>query len=406
MPPPLPINWTVEHQHDWTTEEGLSKLKALVSPVLPFELQDFQLLNSARILNGVDVFLISATGSGKSAVIYVPALARKEMVSLIIEPTNFLQDNMVRVFISSHSIRDSDMYAMKIASLREKGVKGIVINAETLKEALSKGRNLWHEAQEGKYQVVSTSPKKASTSEFNTMINHNVFRSRWGLLVVDEVHLVDEWGEDFREQFKDLWSLRSRGPEHLTVVGMSASVEPGAQTNRILKHLGFREGNFWLDKRDCSRDNVDIIFRECQYPFSGYEFRDLDWLIPVDMHDTSTLPKRMLFVDTIELGHRVTLYLRSLLPPVLRPKSSQIIRHVHSILCPDCKKEALAALLDPSDSDDRVTSIFVTTSILNVGVDPPDVAEVIAYPSPGSASSIRQQLGRVGRRSGTRGQAI
>lgn len=98
MPPQPPVNWTNEHQYDWTTAEGLSKLKALVPTALPFELQDSQLTNSAHILNGVNVFLISATGSGKSALIYVPALARKEMVSLVIAPTNFLKDNMVRVF--------------------------------------------------------------------------------------------------------------------------------------------------------------------------------------------------------------------------------------------------------------------------------------------------------------------
>lgn len=33
---------------------------------------------------------------------------------------------------------------MQVASLREKGIKGIVINAETLRKAHSEGRNLWH----------------------------------------------------------------------------------------------------------------------------------------------------------------------------------------------------------------------------------------------------------------------
>lgn len=77
------------------TEQGLEKLQNLVATILPFELQDFQLLDCAYVLKGVDVFVISATGSGKSALIYVPAIARREMITVVIEPTNFLQNNMV-----------------------------------------------------------------------------------------------------------------------------------------------------------------------------------------------------------------------------------------------------------------------------------------------------------------------
>lgn len=92
---PLPVVWAEELRYDWTSERGLAKLKNPVGPILPFELQDFQLLNSAYILRGIDVFVISATGSGKSAMIHVPAIARREMITVVIEPTNFLQNNMV-----------------------------------------------------------------------------------------------------------------------------------------------------------------------------------------------------------------------------------------------------------------------------------------------------------------------
>ena len=68
------------------------------------------------------------------------------------------------------------------------------------------------------------------------------------MLVVDEAHLTDEWGAEFHPLYKDIWSLRSRGPEHLTVVALSASVEPGSQYHRILMHLGFEEGAYHVDK--------------------------------------------------------------------------------------------------------------------------------------------------------------
>lgn len=287
--------------------------------------------------------------------------------------------------------------------MEDKGLRAVVINAITLEKAEREGRDLWQEARECKYQVILLAPESVRLPEFDIMIKHKNFRARWGLLVVDESHLVDEWGEDFRELFRDLWTLRTRAPEHTTVASLSGSIEPGPQMSRILKYLGFSEDAYHLDKQNCERDNIDFVFREIRYAFTGYEFRDLDWLIPEDMEAVSSIPKRMLFVDTIELSHRITLYLRSLLPDHLLPRSRIIIRHVHSILCSECKREALDALLDAGNH--RETALFVTTAILDVGVDPPDVEEVVIYPTIGSASTVRQRPGRIGRRPGSTGRA-
>lgn len=74
-----PIGWAEELQYDWTSEQGLEKFKTL-----PFELQEFQLLDSVHVLKSVRVFVISATGSGMSALIFVPAMARREMITVVI----------------------------------------------------------------------------------------------------------------------------------------------------------------------------------------------------------------------------------------------------------------------------------------------------------------------------------
>ena len=79
----------------WTTPEGINKLRDLVRPALSFEPAPFQLTCSAHILNGKDVFCVAATGEGKSALIYMPILARKVSIMLVIQPTNFLEVDMV-----------------------------------------------------------------------------------------------------------------------------------------------------------------------------------------------------------------------------------------------------------------------------------------------------------------------
>ena len=90
------------------------------------------------------------------------------------------------------------------------------------------------------------------------------------------------------------------------VVTLSATMEPGPQTECIIRHLGFHEGTYHLDHRDCEHHNVTFIFQDILFPYTGYNFHDLDWLIPDDLTKATSEPKRLLYCDTIELGHRFT----------------------------------------------------------------------------------------------------
>lgn len=87
---------TKDPNYDWRTPEGLERIKTTVSPSLPCLPHQFQLYDSACILNGQDVFCITATGDGKSALIYIPALVRPEMITVVVEPTNALETDLVR----------------------------------------------------------------------------------------------------------------------------------------------------------------------------------------------------------------------------------------------------------------------------------------------------------------------
>jgi superfamily II DNA helicase RecQ len=86
-------------------------------------------------------------------------------------------------------------------------VTATVINAETLAAAAQSGRDLWKEARECQYQVITLSPEFLRSDEFKVLRQGSRFRARWGVVVVDEAHLVDEWGCDFRRSFADIWTL-------------------------------------------------------------------------------------------------------------------------------------------------------------------------------------------------------
>lgn len=85
---------------------------------------------------------------------------------------------------------------------------------------------------------------------FKTMINNETFRKRWKVVYVDEAHLVSDWGPDFHNTYEEIWTIRAHAPKDLTVVALSATLEPGGQTERVLSKLGFSEGKYHLDRRD------------------------------------------------------------------------------------------------------------------------------------------------------------
>ena len=166
-----------------------------------------------------------------------------------------------------------------------------VINADTLAIAAQSGQNLWREAKECRYQIITLAPETLKSYEFQDLIKDQNFRARWGVLTVDEAHLTYEWGVDFRFVYGEIWTLRAYAPDHVVFVALSASVEPGHETKEVIRRVGFRQNNFHFDRRDCESHNVDYVFRNIQFASTGHVFRDLDWLIPVDLRKPSDLAK-------------------------------------------------------------------------------------------------------------------
>ena len=94
---PPPFDWSRRLKYNWCTIEGIEKLRRLVGPSLPYDPAPFQLGCTARMMNGQDVLCLSATGDGKSALIYFASIARKGTITLVVCPTNFLESDLVRL---------------------------------------------------------------------------------------------------------------------------------------------------------------------------------------------------------------------------------------------------------------------------------------------------------------------
>ncbi|KAJ7201810.1 P-loop containing nucleoside triphosphate hydrolase protein [Mycena pura] len=388
-----PFDWSKRRDYTWLSAAGTQKLREKVSPLLDFELDNFQIECPAQILDGQDVLCIIATGAGKTALIYVPLMVREGTISIVVSPTNFLQRDMVR------------QLNYFVASMRKKGLSSIAINSDTITATalVSCKRDLWAEAKTGAHRLIFIGPEMMKSPDYQTFISNKNVRARLGQFTVDELHAADEWSVDFRKDFQDIPTMRVRLPDHTTFVGLSASIEPGRQYEACVKLMGFRPG-FHLEKQDCERHNVALMMRRILYTSSGLEFHDLDWLVPLWITKASDVPKYLLFVQSIEQGHRIVDYLRTLLPLHLQKDAHRLIRHHHSLACPECKAEGMDSLY--KCANDRDCLVHVSTDVLTVGVNIPGLAGVIIYGPISSASALLQRAGRPVRERGTQGSAF
>jgi len=83
---PPPFDWSKLLKYNWCTVEGMEKLRRLIGPSLPYNPAPFQLGCTARMMNGQDVLCLSATGDGKSALIYLASIAQKGMITFVVCP--------------------------------------------------------------------------------------------------------------------------------------------------------------------------------------------------------------------------------------------------------------------------------------------------------------------------------
>lgn len=243
--------------------------------------------------------------------------------------------------------------------------------------------------------MVFFAPEVLKTSAFRKFLGTKAVRSRLALLGVDECHLVDEWGADFRKDYSRIRFVRPWLPPWTSVVCLTATLEPGRQTDSIVRAVGLRPGGFHFEKRDCERQNVDIVVRTVSHTTTTHEFLDLDWLIPADVRKVVDIPKTLLYCEAIDLCKRVAKYLRSLLPQHLRKDQNSVIRLVHSLNCPQCKDDILVSLYQ--SGNERTTGIHVTTDVLGVGMNMQDFDRIICFPTPSSAASLVQRAGRASR---------
>jgi ATP-dependent DNA helicase RecQ len=301
-----------------------------------------QLRAAAAAAAGRDALAVLPTGGGKSAIYELAGMIRTGP-SVVVSPLIALQDD-------------------QLAHLRSAGLSATVLNSKQSARA----RNEALAAVRRPDEFVFLSPEQLSSSETREALR----RARPGLFVVDEAHLISQWGEDFRPDYLRL-GAQADVLEVPVRLALTATAAPPVR-HEIARRLELRAPEVVIG--DFDRPQIELSVEHVR---SGKDKqrrieRTASELAGSGIVYAATHAGAEAARDTLSAaGHTVTLY--------------------HAGLSAAARREAMTAFLDGT------ARIVSATVAFGMGIDKPDVRWVLHADPPISLDAYYQEFGRAGR---------
>ena len=301
-----------------------------------------QLQAVSAAVEGRDVLAILPTGGGKSAIYELAGLMRQGP-TVVVSPLIALQDDQL-----TH-LRAADLPAIVLNSTQSAGARAAALIASCEADTF-----------------VFVSPEQLSNEETREALR----RARPGLFVVDEAHLISQWGRDFRTEYMRLGAQADAlgAPVRLA---LTATAAPPVR-EEIRRRLALRDPEEVIG--DFDRPHIELSVHRARTAHdktreieqAADEFRG-SGIVYAATHADAEQAKDALAAA----GQSVTLY--------------------HAGLSTQARREAMAAFLEGS------ARIIAATVAFGMGIDKRDVRWVLHADPPSSLDAYYQELGRAGR---------
>ncbi|KAI0074985.1 P-loop containing nucleoside triphosphate hydrolase protein [Panus rudis PR-1116 ss-1] len=306
---------------------------------------------------------IAGTGAGKTMPFVMPLMTDKTKSKrvLIISPLDELENDQALRF-------------------QKMGLSAVAVNGTSYTPQLHK------ELEDGKYQVVITSPEMCfRDTQFAPLLLKEAFTKTFVSIVIDEAHCIHTWGPEFRTDFAELAQLRSWFTD-VPILATSATIPPAYLTKLIESLDLMSEAKYEkLCIFNLGNDRPNLIPIICRMA-KAKDFSDLDFVLD-EVNSNKPLQRTMLFVNSRATARLVCLYLRSLLPATLQMQ----VDFLHSMRDNDAKKDVMRRFRS------KEIRILVATEAAGMGMDISDIVRVIQYGVPDSITTWAQRYGRAGR---------
>jgi ATP-dependent DNA helicase RecQ len=297
------------------------------------------------LLDNQHTLVVMPTGSGKSLVFQLTAL-QLPGVTLVISPLIALMKDQVD-------------------NLERRGISATFINSTLTGSEQSRRLK---DLAEGKYRLVYIAPERLRSVQFLNALQ----RQKISLLAVDEAHCISEWGHDFRPDYLHIAKFRVALGNPLTAA-LTATATPQVQDD-IARLLGLPQ--------------IQRIVTGFNRPNLAFEVRYI-----VDLPDRLRTLKA-LFAEQEDGA--------SIIYTGTRRDAEEVAEFVRTVVGINAKHYHAGL---PSEERTHVQDAFMAgdisavaaTNAFGMGIDRPDVRQVIHYSLPGSLEAYYQEAGRAGR---------
>ena len=322
---------------------GGAAIEELARERLGFErLRPGQLRAAEALAGGRDVLAVLPTGGGKSAIYELAGMLRAGP-TVVVSPLIALQDD-------------------QLAHLQAAGLPAIVLNSQ--QSAGARAAALLASCDPGTF--VFLSPEQLSNPETRQALQ----RARPGLFVVDEAHLISQWGHDFRPDYMRL-GAQAEAVGAPVRLALTATAAPPVR-EEVVRRFGLRDPVVVIG--DFDRPHIHLSVHRVRTVSDKRQelVRAAGGFAGPGIVYAATRASAQAARDALAAaGEQVTLY--------------------HAGLPGRERHDAMTAFLGGS------ARVIAATVAFGMGIDKPDVRWVVHADPPPSLDAYYQEFGRAGR---------
>ncbi|GIW23024.1 MAG: hypothetical protein KatS3mg068_2031 [Candidatus Sericytochromatia bacterium] len=192
------------------------------------------------ILDGKDVLALIKTGGGKSICFQLPALLKKGTCIVISPLISLMQDQVIY--------------------LNNKNIKSTFINSSILPNEYKKRLKSISE-----YKILYLSPEGIKSQKIISALK----KIDISFIVFDEAHCISQWGKDFRPEYRNVINVLLKLNKKFNIIALTATANIECQKD-IIKTLNL--DNPHIVKSSFNRENIFIGVKKFWTNFGKYIF--------------------------------------------------------------------------------------------------------------------------------------
>ena len=248
--------------------------------------------------------------------------------------------------------------------------RNLGLNANTINSTNPDDWNeIIEEVKRREVDLLLISPERLNNVKFRKEVGPGLFGGL-GLLVIDEVHCISDWGHDFRPDYRRLKRVVESLPPGIPVLGTTATAN-----DRVVRDVSEQLG----DHLELFRGTLERESLALEVLTMPHQAARMAWLAK---HVPQMSGSGIIYCLTIRDAERLAAFLRSV-GIAASDYTGQMVT--------EDRLDVEAQLTDGS------VKVVVATSALAMGYDNPAIEFVIHYQVPGSPIAYYQQVGRAGR---------